>query len=129
MTSWIEPPPKRKGMGCIGKGCLLIIVFLILLAEPFVIGVFVGTKPQEMPEVQTTVDEKDAIKARWDSFEAGSRSEPAMSPIPVPAPPAPDETPAAEPTPIPVETPPSANRIELTAGDINNLISSSRKAR
>ena len=32
MTSWIEPPPKQKGMGCLGKGCLLIIAFLLLLA-------------------------------------------------------------------------------------------------
>ena len=129
MTSWIEPPPKRKGMGCIGKGCLLIIVFLILLAVAFVIGVYVGTKPKEMPQVQTTVDEQDAVKARWDGFAAENRSEPAMSPIPVPAPPpVPDETPAAEVTPPPVETP-SPNRIELTANDINALISSSRKAR
>jgi hypothetical protein len=129
MTSWIEPPPKRKGMGCIGKGCLLIIVFLILLAVAFVIGFYVGTKPKEIPQVQTTVDEQDAVKARWDEFEAGKQSEPAMSPIPVPVSPAPDETPAPEVTPVPAETPPSANRIELTAGDINNLISSSRKAR
>jgi hypothetical protein len=128
MTSWIEPPPKRKGMGCIGKGCLLIIVFLILLAVAFVIGFYVGTKPKEMPQVQTTVDEQDAIKARWDGFAAGNQSEPA-SPMPVPAPPpVPDETPAAEVTPEPVETP-SPNRIELTANDINALISSSRKAR
>jgi hypothetical protein len=130
MTSWIEPPPKRKGMGCIGKGCLLIIVFLILLAVAFVIGFYVGTKPKEIPQVQSTVDEQDAVKARWDEFEDGKRSEPPVNQMPVPAPSlAPDETPAPEATPVPVETPPSANRIELTANDINNLISGSRKAR
>lgn len=130
MTSWIEPPPKRKGMGCIGKGCLLIIVFLILLVIAFIVGVYVGTKPKEIPQVQTTVEEQDAVKARWDEFEAGSKSEPVMTPVPVPPPPpAPDEPPPPEVTPVPVETPPPANRIELTANDINNLISSSRKAR
>lgn len=129
MTSWIEPPPKRKGMGCVGKGCLLIIVFLILLVVAFIVGVYVGTKPKEIPQVQTTEADQNAVKARWDEFEAGSRSEPAPSPMPVPSPAAPDETPAPEVTPVPVETPPSANRIELTASDINNLIASSRKAR
>ncbi len=128
MTSWIEPPPKRKGMGCIGKGCLLIIVFLILLAVAFVIGVYVGTKPKEMPQVQTSEADQSAVKARWDDFEA-NRSEP-IAPMPSPVPSlAPDETPAAEVPPAPIETPPPANRIELTAGDINGLIASSRKAR
>lgn len=130
MTSWIEPPPKRKGMGCIGKGCLLIIVFLILLVVAFVVGVYVGTKPKEFPQVQTSEADQDAVKARWAEFEAANRSDPPVSQMPVPAPSlAPDETPAPEPTPVPAETPPSANRIELTAGDINNLIASSRKAR
>ena len=46
MTTWIEPPPKRRGMGCIGKGCLLIIIFLVLLMVAFVIGFYVGTKPE-----------------------------------------------------------------------------------
>jgi hypothetical protein len=128
MTSWIEPPPKRKGMGCLGKGCLLIIVFLILLAVAFVIGFYVGTKPKEIPQVQTSEDEQATIRARWNEFEAASQSEPVASPVPTP-PPAPDETPPPEATPVPVATPPSPNRIELTANDINQLISSSRKAR
>jgi hypothetical protein len=128
MTSWIEPPPKRKGMGCVGKGCLLIIVFLILLVVAFIVGVYVGTKPKEIPQVQTSVDEQNAVASRWEEFEAGNRSEPAVSAMPVPASPAPDETPAPEVTPVP-ETPPPANRIELTANDINSLIASSRKAR
>ena len=74
MTSWIEPPPKRKGMGCLGKGCLLIIVFLVLLAVAFVIGFYVGTKPKEIPQVQTSEDEQNAVRARWDEFEAASRA-------------------------------------------------------
>ena len=66
MTSWIEPPPKRKGMGCFGKGCLLIVVFLVLLVVAFVIGFYVGTKPREIPQVQTSEDEQNAV----DIFEA-----------------------------------------------------------
>jgi hypothetical protein len=127
MTSWIEPPPKRKGMGCLGKGCLLIIIFLILLAVAFVVGVYVGTKPKEIPQVQTSEDTQKAVQARWDEFEAGSQTE-VRSPEPIPTPPpAPESTPDVAPPPV--ETPASPNRIELTANDINQLISASRKAR
>jgi hypothetical protein len=126
MTSWIEPPPKRKGMGCLGKGCLLIIIFLILLAVAFVVGIYVGTKPKEIPQVQTSEDAQKAVQARWDEFEAGSQNE-VRSPEPIPTPPAPESTPDVAPPPV--ETPASPNRIELTANDINQLISASRKAR
>ena len=32
MPTWIEPPPKERKSGCLGKGCLMLVVFLILLA-------------------------------------------------------------------------------------------------
>ena len=126
MTSWIEPPPKPKGMGCLGKGCLLIIIFLVLLVVAFVIGFYVGTKPKEIPQVQTSEDQQNAVAARWDEFEAASKQEtppvvPAISPNP-------DTPPAPEATPTPAATP-SPNRIELTANDINQLIARSRKTR
>ena len=124
MTSWIEPPPKRKGMGCFGKGCLLIIVFLVLLVVAFFVGVYTGTKPREIPQVQTSPEEQNAVRARWEEFDAGSRNETATSPAAVPTPAlAPEQTPGS------VATPASPNRIELTANDINQLISASRKAR
>ncbi|HZJ38892.1 MAG TPA: hypothetical protein VFD18_06935 [Chthoniobacterales bacterium] len=129
MTSWIEPPPKQKGMGCLGKGCVLIIAFLLLLAIAFVIGVYVGTKPKPLPQVQATEEEQNAVRARWDEFDAASRNEP---PIASPAPqlsPTPDVTPVAEEIPSPAPTPPSPNRIELTAADINALISRGRHTR
>jgi hypothetical protein len=127
MTSWIEPPPKPKGMGCLGKGCLLIVVFLVLLVVAFVIGFYVGTKPKEFPQVQTSEDEQNAVRARWDEFEAASKQEappvvPAVAPIP-------DATPVPDATPTPAPTPASPNRIELTASDINQLIARSRRTR
>jgi hypothetical protein len=129
MTSWIEPPPKQKGMGCLGKGCLLIIAFLVLLVVAFVIGFYVGTKPKEIPQVQTSEVEQNAVRTRWDEFETASRNEQPMSP-PVPTlAPTPGVTPVPDATPAPVATPASPNRIELTANDINQLISASRKAR
>jgi hypothetical protein len=127
MTSWIEPPPKQKGVGCLGKGCLLIVIFLVLLVLAFVIGGYTGIryvvtspKPKEIPPVQTSEDEQNAVRARWDEFDAASRNKQETSPA---LPPAPDET------PTPDATPASANRIELTASDINQLIARSRKAR
>lgn len=127
MTSWIEPPPKRKGMGCFGKGCLLIVVLLVLLAAAFFIGVYTGTQPVEIPQVETSEDEQNAVRARWNEFEAGSRNEPDLSPPVATIPPAPEEAPTPDVAPAP--TPPSANRIELTANDINQLIAGSRRAR
>ena len=29
MPSWIEPPPKQKRTGCLGKGCMMLVTFLI----------------------------------------------------------------------------------------------------
>ena len=128
MTSWIEPPPKQKGMGCLGKGCLLIIAFLVLLVVAFVIGFYVGTKPKEIPQVQTSEDEQNAVRARWDEFDAASRTEQVMSPAVPELSPTPDVTPAPDATPTPVATP-APNRIELTASDINALIARGRRTR
>jgi hypothetical protein len=124
MTSWIEPPPKQKGMGCLGKGCLLIVVFLVLLIVAFFIGGYAGIryvvtspKPREIPQAQTSEEEQNAVQARWEEFEAASRNKQEMSPV----------VPGLSPTPD--VTPASANRIELTANDINQLIARSRKLR
>ena len=123
MTSWIEPPPKEKKSGCLGKGCLLIIGFLILLLIAFAIGFYVGTKPRHIPQVQTSDEEQKAVQARWEQFEATTRNEPVATPVASPV--SPDVTPAPEAAPTPV----SANRIELTANDINQLIARGRRTR
>ena len=128
MTSWIEPPPKQKKVGCLGKGCLLIAIFLILLGVAFVVGFYVGTKPKEIPQVQTSEDEQNAVRARWQEFEATTRNEPVVTPALPPPSPTPDQTPTLEAIPTPSATP-SANRIELTANDINQLIAQSRRTR
>lgn len=124
MTTWIEPPPREKKSGCFGKGCLLIAMFLILLLIAFVVGVYVGTKPRHIPQVQTSEEEQKAVVQRWDQFEAATKNEPAASPAAQTAP-APDVTPVAEAAPTPV----SANRIELTANDINQLIARGKRTR
>jgi hypothetical protein len=56
MNTPIEPPPKR-GSGCLGKGCLILIVLAILLVVIGVGGtfwsvrhVYLSDKPAPMPE-------------------------------------------------------------------------------
>ena len=122
MTSWIEPPPKQKGMGCLGKGCLLFVIFVILLAGAFFIGGYVGvryvvtsTTPREIPQIESSEADQRAVSNRWEEFKmsrnltTGTVSQ---------HPPVEGATPA-----------PSANRIELTASDINQLVAASRNLR
>lgn len=121
--TWIEPPPKQRRTGCLGKGCMMLVVFLILLAVAFFIGGYVGVRyvvtsetPREIPQIQTSEAEQIAVKQRWEEFKAGPRTAPVETTT------APDGTTEVVPTPAP-----ATNRIELSAADINNLIAGSRK--
>ena len=123
MPSWIEPPPKQRKTGCLGKGCMMLVVFLVLLAVAFFIGGYVGvryvvtsTTPREIPQIETTEAEQDAVRHRWEEFKVAPRS------TPVEATTATTTEAASAPTP-------SSNRIELSASDINQLIAGSRKLR
>ena len=124
MPTWIEPPPKQRKTGCLGKGCMMLAIFLVLLAVAFFVGGYVGvryvvtqTKPKEIPVLETSEPEQQAVRQRWEEFKAGPHSTPV------------DATMATTTTePAPMSTPVS-NRIELTATDINQLIAASRKLR
>jgi hypothetical protein len=124
MPSWIEPPPKQRRTGCLGKGCITLVVFLILLAVAFFIGGYVGvryvvtsTTPKEIPHIETSEAEQAAVKQRWEDFKAAPRTVAAETVTP-----ADGTTPEAAPTPTP-----TTKRIELSAADINQLIAGSRK--
>src|SRR4051812_34533353 len=119
MPTWIEPPPKQKRTGCLGKGCVMLVTFLILLAVAFFIGGYAGvryvvtsTTPKPIPQIETSETEQQAVKQRWEGFKRRLR------------------TPTAETTEADgTTTTPAVNRIELTAADINQLIAGNRKAR
>ena len=104
-SSWIEPPPERHGIGCFVKGCLILVVFSILLALSFVAGYYYAQKHdyfsthhEQLPISRATIDEETEVRARWDSFEkAAHANEPA--------------------------------RLELSADDINALIAAEPKLR
>ena len=108
MTTWIEPPPLQKGMGCFAKGCLILIAFFILLGLAFIGGTFFAvrylrtayfpTTHVQLPAGAATENEQQVVRARWDSFEKAAR--------------------AHQPA-----------RIEMTADDLNALIASEPKWR
>jgi hypothetical protein len=83
-SSWIEPPPHRHGVGCFAKGCLILAVFFILLGLAFVAGTYYAakflrteyfsTEHERLPISQATVEEEDAVRARWSAFEKAARA-------------------------------------------------------
>jgi Na+-transporting methylmalonyl-CoA/oxaloacetate decarboxylase gamma subunit len=126
MPSWIEPPPKQRKTGCLGKGCMMVVVFLVLLAVAFFIGGYVGVryvvtsdKPKEIPQVESTEAEQEVVRNRWEEFKAAPQSTPVEATMAT-------TTTTTESTPAPT---PTSNRIELSASDINQLIAGSRKTR
>jgi hypothetical protein len=128
--TWIEPPPKARKSGCLGKGCVMLVVFMILLGVAFFVGGYVGvryvvtsTEPKPIPQAETSEADQAAMQQRWDDFIAAPRSTPVEATAPTPPG---DGTTTTEVVPTPT---PSTNRIELTASDINQLIAGSKKLR
>ena len=119
MNAPVEPPPKR-GMGCFGKGCLILIASGILLVVGGIGGTYwsfhhyLSDKPAPIPETSAPSEtgpvtpgetsapapsEKSAeVRERLDTMKKAAR--------------------AHEPT-----------GVELTAADINALIAANRKSR
>src|SRR6266571_4085665 len=117
--AWFEPPPKqRKGIGCFGKGCLILIVSLLVLAAVFfgvgyvsVRSAVTASAPRELPTVVTSETEERAVRRRWENFKSENRDRAAAT----------ETVDAAQ-----ARTPP---RIEFSASDINQLIAANRNSR
>ncbi len=125
--SWIEPPPPRQnGMGCFGKGCLVLIgsallLFLVLCVCSYLFlthGV-ISSRPVELPVKELPPQELSAVQERIQQFES---TPPAPAPTPTP-----DETPVPESEATP--TPPAGRELVLSAAEINGLIANNRRAR
>jgi len=108
-SSWIEPPPQRGGLGCFAKGCVILLVFGILLCLAFVAGTYYAARflrtteyfsdaHERLPISHASVEEETAVRARWNAFDKAAR--------------------AHEPA-----------RIELSADDLNALIATDPKLR
>jgi hypothetical protein len=84
MTTYIEPPPPQKGMGCFAKGCLIVVCFFLLLCVAFVGGTYVAIRylkseylPQtatDLPTATPSEQEQQAVVAKWDAFETHARA-------------------------------------------------------
>ena len=129
MANVIEQPPQPKtGLGCcLGKGCLILVVFFFFLMVVFCVGGYLGLRtftsdePRELPQVATSEEQQQEVLQRWDNFEKAVHERRAESGIA-------DVNPQAQATPAPTQS--AANpQIELTAGDINQMISANRRSR
>ena len=116
----IQPPPQRQGMGCFGKGCLLLLGLILLLVVAFVVGGYVGVKyvvtsdkPVEIPAVVASAEEQQVVRERWDEFAKASRGEQPAATSPAPAP-----TTQQQPA-----------QIQYSAQELNQLIAANKKAR
>jgi hypothetical protein len=120
MNVQVEPPPKR-GMGCFGKGCLILIILGILLVVVGVGGsfwtvrhVYLSDKPAPIPET-TAATETSGVTP-------GETSAPA--PVQKSA-----EVRERLGTMKQAAKAHEATEVELTAADINALIAANRKSR
>ncbi len=119
MNTWVDAPPPRKGLGCFARGCLILVVFAIVLAIACFAGMYWGFQrnsailhgfywlakthsiaeaPVAVPEFNAPANQIQAVYERCQDFEQKAR--------------------AGQPA-----------QIELTADDINALIATNREAR
>jgi hypothetical protein len=119
MNTWVEAPPRRKGLGCFARGCLTLLIFAMVLAIAGFAGMYWGlhrhsalfygsywlAKTRSIADAPTPITEFSAsdqltqlVRERWQDFERKARA----------------GQPAA---------------IELSADDINALIAISKDVR
>ena len=120
MSTWVEPPPpRRQGLGCFARGCLILFVFGTVLAIACFAGMYWGFQrnsaivkgiywlakthsiaeaPVPVPEFNASENQIQSVQERWQDFEQKTR--------------------AGQPA-----------EIELTADDINILIVTNRDTR
>src|SRR5437763_1342713 len=119
MNTRVEAPPRRKGLGCFARGCLILLTFAIVLAIAGFAGLYWGlhrnstlfygsywlAKTRSLAEAPTPVPKFNAsdqqiqlVQERWQDFEQKARAG-------------------------------QAAEIELTADDINSLIATTGNAR
>jgi len=116
---WVEAPPTKKGLGCFARGCLILVVFGIVLAIACVAGLYWGFQrhsaivhgvywlakthsiaqaPDPVPEFAASEEQIQRGQDRWRDFEQKIRAR-------------------------------QRTEIELTADEINSLIAANRDKR
>src|SRR5215468_2800579 len=95
MNSWVEAPPQRKGLGCFGRGCLILLVFVIVLVIACFAGMYFGLHrhsalfygsywmaktrsfaeaPTPVPEFNASDQQIQVVQDRWQEFEQKTRA-------------------------------------------------------
>jgi hypothetical protein len=119
MNGWVEAPPPRKGLGCFARGCLILVIFGIVLAIACVAGLYWGFQrhsaivhviywlakthsiaeaPAPVPDFAVSEEQIQRGQERWRDFEQKIRAS-------------------------------QQGEIELTADDVNSLIAANRDRR
>jgi hypothetical protein len=119
MNGWVDAPPPKRGMGCFARGCLILVVFAIVLAVACLAGLYWGFQrhsaivhgiywlakthsiaeaPAPVPEFTDSEEQIRAVQERWQDFEHKVRAQ-------------------------------QTAEIELTGDDVNTLIALNRDAR
>jgi hypothetical protein len=94
MNTWVEAPPRR-GLGCFGRGCLIFLVFVIVLAIACFTGMYWGLHrhsalfygsywlaktrslaeaPSPVPEFSGSDQQIQLVHERWQDFEQKTRA-------------------------------------------------------
>src|SRR6516225_2913499 len=95
MDTWVEAPPRRKGLGCFARGCLILLIFAIVLAIACFAGMYWGLHrhsalfygsywlaktrsiaeaPISVPEFTGSDQRIQAVRERWQDFEQKTRA-------------------------------------------------------
>jgi hypothetical protein len=94
MNTWVEAPPRR-GFGCVGRSCLILLVFVIVLVIACFAGVYWGLHrhsalfygnywlakthsiaeaPTPVPEFNGSDQQIQRVRERWQDFEQKARA-------------------------------------------------------
>ena len=95
MNTWVEAPPRRKGLGCFARGCLTLLIFAIVLAIAGFAGMYWGLHrhsalfygsywlaktrsiaeaPTPVPEFSASDQQLQLVRERWQDFEQKTRA-------------------------------------------------------
>src|SRR5947207_2636313 len=158
MNTWIEGPSaqEKRGLGCVGKGWLILACFIVFLMIAGTIDLYFGMhthsavvnsvvwakkshvlsqEPSPVPQFETTEQNINATRQKWKDFEKHTRNQPAH--IEPSIGPGADDLTRNQPAHIEPSIEPGADdltrnqptHIELTADDLNNLIARVRHLR
>ena len=95
MNTWVEAPPRRKGLGCVARGCLILLIFAVVLAIACFAGMYWGLHrhsalfygsywlaktrsiaeaPTPVPEFNASNQQIERVQERWQDFEQKVRA-------------------------------------------------------